>query len=445
MLQPPHLKLFKKELAQLTHFPILQIMMLHNKLFSVRMLPFFMVLCILLLSTCIGGQQEARVAEPVVYLTAEKNSLVGSAACRKCHQDIYDNYLRTAHSTTSAPANLETVKGSFLSSHNTFLFGKKDSVVMRSTDSGLYQFNYVNGYLDLVYPFDIVVGSGTKGQSYLYWRDKHLFQLAVSYYTNANSWSNSPGFPRQRAHFNRPIHSECMGCHGSFTDVDFSSGVLLEAYNPNNLVMGVNCERCHGPGGNHVEMFTRNPNASGDPLLVNAARLSPIQQLDACGVCHASISKTLNPTVSFRTGDTLEMVPMENLDSSGRIDVHGNQYGMLKRSKCYTASHKITCSTCHNPHKAERSNEALFSQRCMSCHTDNNTDFVKMAPSMTVDQIKLKCITCHLPNQESKLLNVWLDQNASRTPAVMRSHLIRIYPDTLPSISAMIQEIKKNQ
>ena len=113
---------------------------------------------------------------------------------------------------------------------------------------------------------------------------------------------------------------------------------------------------------------------------------------------------------------------------------------MLKRSKCFKASVTMTCTTCHDPHKAERGSEALFSQRCMACHTDKNTDFAKMIPSMPVDQIKQKCITCHMPNQESKTLNVRLEQTQSRTPAVMRAHLIRVYPDTIPSISVLYKK-----
>ena len=415
-------------------------MPLHKKLLSTYAVGLLLAIGIFLLATCTGKRKDTAIAEPVVNLVGENNMLVGSANCRSCHQEIYDSYLHTAHKATAAPATPETVKGSFQEGHNTYLFGKQDSVVMRATDSGLYQINYVGGKIQHAYPFGIVVGSGTKGQSYLYWRDNYLFQMAISYYASSNSWSNSPNFPRFRAHFDRPIHSECMGCHGSFTDLDFNAGSLLEAYNPKTLVMGVNCERCHGPGGNHVEKYTKDPKAKGDPLLLNAAKLSRIQQLDACGVCHSSIKKTMNPIVSFRTGDTLTMIPMENLDSTGRIDVHGNQYGLLKRSKCFTASTTMTCSTCHDPHKAERGKEALFSQRCMACHTDKNTDFAKMAPSMAVDQVKQKCITCHMPNQESKTLTVRQDQTRSTTPAIMRSHLIRVYPDTLPSISALISK-----
>jgi hypothetical protein len=413
-------------------------MSLLNKHLSTYMVGSVLALCIFLLATCTGKRREIAVAEPVVNLVAEKNVLVGSAACRNCHQQIYDDYVRTAHKATSAPADIHSVKGSFEEGHNAYLFGKQDSVVMRSTDSGLYQFNYAGGQLRFAVPFDIVVGSGTKGQTFLYWRQGHLFQLPISYY--ANQWTNSPGYPRHRAHFDRPIHSECMGCHGSFTDVDFNSGSMVEVYNPKSMVMGVNCERCHGPGGNHVDKYTKDPKAKGDPLLVNAARLSRLQQLDACGVCHASIYKTMNPMVSFKTGDTLLMVPEENMDSTGRIDVHGNQYGMLKRSKCFRSSATMTCTTCHDPHKAERGNEALFSQRCMACHTDKNTNFARMLPSMPVEEVKQKCITCHMPTQKSDVLQVRFDQNQDRTPAVMRSHLIRVYPDTIPSISALVKK-----
>jgi hypothetical protein len=73
----------------------------------------------------------------------------------------------------------------------------------------------------------------------------------------------------------------------------------------------------------------------------------------------------------------------------------------------------------------------------MACHTEKNTDFAKMNPSIPVDQIKKKCITCHMPKQESQVLNVRLEQDKPQTPAIMRSHLIRVYPDTISSITLL--------
>ena len=40
---------------------------------------------------------------------------------------------------------------------------------------------------------EMVIGSGRKGQSYLYWYHGLLFELPVSYLTAANQWINSPG------------------------------------------------------------------------------------------------------------------------------------------------------------------------------------------------------------------------------------------------------------
>jgi hypothetical protein len=42
--------------------------------------------------------------------------------------------------------------------------------------------------------FDMVIGSGVMGQSFLTWRNNKLYQLPITYFTAADQWSNSPGF-----------------------------------------------------------------------------------------------------------------------------------------------------------------------------------------------------------------------------------------------------------
>ena len=60
-------------------------------------------------------------------------------------------------------------------------------------------------------PIDIVIGSGRKGQTYLYWEGERLFQLPVSYWTGIG-WANSPGYPSGTAIFNRPADPRCLEC-----------------------------------------------------------------------------------------------------------------------------------------------------------------------------------------------------------------------------------------
>ena len=62
--------------------------------------------------------------------------------------------------------------------------------------------------------FDIVIGSGVKGQSYLTWKEEELFQLQTSYYTPLDDWVNSPSFPTYQ--YTRPIGDACLKCHTTF-------------------------------------------------------------------------------------------------------------------------------------------------------------------------------------------------------------------------------------
>jgi hypothetical protein len=50
----------------------------------------------------------------------------------------------------------------------------------------------------------VVVGSGEKGQTYLYWNEDQLFQSPVSYWTRPG-WVDSPGYRDGFANFDRPI------------------------------------------------------------------------------------------------------------------------------------------------------------------------------------------------------------------------------------------------
>ena len=69
--------------------------------------------------------------------------------------------------------------------------------------------------------FDIVIGSGVKGPSYLTWKEDKLFQLQASYYPPADIWINSPGYPAQR--LERPVRDGCLKCHVTFAkNKDFS-------------------------------------------------------------------------------------------------------------------------------------------------------------------------------------------------------------------------------
>jgi hypothetical protein len=111
-----------------------------------------------------------------------------------------------------------------------------------------------------------------------------------------------------------------------------------------------------------------------------------------------------------------------------KIDVHGNQLGLLRSSKCFQMSQTMTCTTCHKPHENERGKIALFSQRCSTCHNAEHGISCKMSASLGA-VINQNCIDCHMPLKASKSITELLPGDSKPTAALIRSHLIGIYPD----------------
>src|ERR1044072_1006586 len=126
--------------------------------------------------------------------TGITNVYAGSQTCINCHSDIYNSYTRTAHFLTSSISDEHTIKGSFENGKNVFEYNKFMQIKMEKVGDKFFQSASVNHIKYQTEPFDIVIGSARKGQTYLYWRGNQLFQLPVSYYVPSNSWCNSPGY-----------------------------------------------------------------------------------------------------------------------------------------------------------------------------------------------------------------------------------------------------------
>ncbi|HNP21584.1 MAG TPA: cytochrome c3 family protein [Panacibacter sp.] len=352
----------------------------------------------------------------------------GSVACAQCHKAIYDSHMLTAHYNTSAPASGQSIKGNFNDGINRFVFSPDMNVTMEKRDTDYYQVQYTNGMEMRRQKFDIAIGSGTKGQSYAYWNGNKLSQMPLFYYAAKNEWANSPGFPGQVI-YSRPITSRCMECHSTFARVVSEVFVEPEEFDHNQMILGVDCEKCHGAGEKHVEYQLQNPDVKTAKYIVNPASLSRTQNLNLCALCHGGRMIKTVPSFSFEVGDTLANYFIKDTAAkdTANIDVHGNQFGLLAASKCFKMS-GMTCTTCHNTHLNQRGMEEMFSQKCMSCHNEQHNNFCKLA-SQIGTTITKNCIDCHMPVQSSKAI-VFLEQGATNpATASMRSHYIRIYPE----------------
>jgi hypothetical protein len=398
------------------------------------------VLCVFLLTKCINDESSKKGVghEP-------EKGFAGSASCADCHRDIYNKHLHTAHNLTSHVADQSFIKGSFTTGRNTFAFNNNVLVAMEKRADGFYQVAYLGGVEKGARRFDIVVGSGAMGQSFLSWQDRHLFQLPITFFTAANQWSNSPGFPNQPV-FDRVITSRCLECHTTYVPVVSPVGKEPEEFDRKGILYGVNCEKCHGPAARHVQFQTQNPQEKEAKYIINPSRFSRQQKLDLCALCHGGRLQKTKPSFSFTSGHSLSDYFIVDTTASNpdQIDVHGNQYGLLRASKCFTMSNTLTCNSCHNTHENERGKTALFSQRCMTCHQEGHQNFCtfKNAVGKAITQ---NCIDCHMPLKPSRTIAVFLPDSTIATPALIRSHYITIYPEEAKRLLPMIRKTKQIQ
>ena len=421
---------------------MLHIMAVHSSNKSFTILITAITLCVVIFSQCVTQNEKKNAAAAG---NSEFEKFAGSITCRNCHKNIYDSHIKTAHFLTSVVANAENIKGSFEPGKNTFHFAHGAYIAAEKKLNDFFQVGYINGTEKKRERIDIIFGSGTRGQTFGSWKDNQLVQLPLTYFTAADQWSNSPGYPNRLA-FNRPITSRCLECHASYAGKISGEEIEPEAFDRNKMILGVDCEKCHGPARDHVKYQTAHPDEKTAKDIINPATFTRQQSLDMCVLCHGGRMQKTRPSFSFTAGDKLtDYFATDTVTkAAASIDVHGNQFGLLKASKCFLNSSTMTCLTCHNPHENKKGQAAVFSKRCMTCHNPNQSS----APSCSIKTVSdaaksSNCAGCHMPEMPSKTISVLLDGADSLTSAKMHTHYIKVYPEETKKMLAFINDESK--
>ncbi len=356
-----------------------------------------------------------------------RDSYVGDDTCRSCHREIAEAYFQTAHHLTSRQATADSIAGPFGAGANVLKTSNPGLRFRMEAKGGRFYQTAIFGVppstTAQTEPINLVIGSGRKGQTYLYWKGDRLFQLPVSYWIDVGQWVNSPGYDDGDANFNRPVMSRCLECHGSYAE-SLGRPQAINRYEKTSLVLGISCERCHGPGLEHVSRHHSGTAHFQGEAIVNPAKIPRDRDVEVCAQCHAGMRFPIAAAFSYVPGERLdEYLDPDRSDPNSKVDVHGGQVALLQRSRCYQSSATLTCSTCHNVHEAQR-DAAAFSGRCLTCHKMENCGmFPKIGP-----KIATGCIDCHMPVQESNAIVT--ASNGKRIKARVRSHWIKVYPDT---------------
>jgi predicted CXXCH cytochrome family protein len=329
--------------------------------------------------------------------------------CAECHRAITESYKTTGMGRSFALPSAATVgSGTYYHAPSESHF----SVVERGgryfqrrhqLDSGGREVNVLEKAIDYV------MGSGNSARTFLHRTPQNkLIELPLGWYAEKGGFfAMNPGYDRaDHDGFRRPITYDCMFCHNAYPKIPTRhEKAFAESVYPGELPMGIDCARCHGPGERHIEKKTRE-------TIVNPGRLNRERQMEVCMSCHLESTSFPLPNAllryergpfSFQPGQSLAgfLLNFDHARGTGheeKFEIVSSAY-RLRQSACFNKS-TLTCTTCHNPHKAPRGEEAErhYNGVCRQCHT---TAFERQVSAGKHTGLS-NCIECHMPRRRTE-------------------------------------------
>jgi hypothetical protein len=248
------------------------------------------------------------------------------------------------------------------------------------------------------------VGSGSRGRSYLIDRGGLMKVSPITWYTQEARWDLSPGYqPRTHQRFNRRAIDGCLACHVG--RLAFERDKPSRFGDPPILEATIGCERCHGPGGEHV---ARHQTGAGEDFgpdpIVNPVHLSPEAREDVCNQCHLTGERLLRygrTEYDFRPGQRLEetwtVFPKNDDPARGDGMRAVGQVDQMRESACFKGSAgRMGCLSCHDPHSipAAADRGEHYNSRCAACHSGRGCSFPEV--ERLAEPAVGSCIACHM-------------------------------------------------
>ena len=378
---------------------------------------------------------------------------VEDRVCARCHAQIYESYQHVGMAQSFRRASTAAPMEDFGREYYHEPSQRYYQILER--DGGLifrrYQHDKNGSDInDIEIPVAWVVGSGNRARSYLYQTDwGELYMLPLGWYSETESWGMSPGFEAaNHPGISRRIQRECMFCHNAFpevpegTDAPFQMQIF-----PENLPEGTGCQRCHGPGADHINTLLGGGEITAiRDAIVNPGTLPADRRDSVCFQCHMLPSASVigvrrfgRGVYSFRPGEKLSdylvnvVAAEQDVADIDRFEINHHGYRLFQ-SSCYQKSQgKLGCISCHNPHvKPESSTfRESVSEVCTGCHNNLAT-----LHGVDVELGDRACVTCHMPSRRTRdVINVTMTDHRIATGPFDFDALIRPFEKENPAIT----------
>jgi predicted CXXCH cytochrome family protein len=335
----------------------------------------------------------------VLPLMAAGNEEAGSQACSRCHAEIYRKYSATSMSRSSGKAGSGAVRESFDRAVFPDPALGAEYRISEAPAGYRLEFSRINSGVKGQRMLEWFVESGRVARSYVSSLDGFLFQAPVSYYARGAKWDLSPGYQQHEfIHLTRAVGTGCLQCHAS--RLQPVGGTQNRFGSPPFLEGGVSCERCHGPGKNHVAAMTSGARRGSE--IVNPAKLEAARRDSVCAQCHltgaARIARVRAKGDAYEAGRLLSDYAAYFVWSGPEASSMGanSHFEKLQQSACKRASgDRLWCGSCHDPHSepAETGRADFYRARCQKCHEPAACT----ADLETRRKAQNDCIGCHMP------------------------------------------------
>ncbi|OGP79105.1 MAG: hypothetical protein A2V86_13585 [Deltaproteobacteria bacterium RBG_16_49_23] len=312
---------------------------------------------------------------------------VGSGKCASCHKAIYGTWKDTLHNKSQqilTPDNGSVVvdwKGTVK-----LKAGKIPEVsvkLSRGADRS-YMATLIDGKdpsKEITYTVVRTYGGWGWKQRYQAKMGNHHYILPIQWNQatsrwvpyNLQNWYNEDGSIKQPS-MDKSFEMSCAGCHNTGLELK----KVDKGYEASYTELNTGCEKCHGPGSEHV----KSPQTKGK--IINPRKLPYERGLEVCGQCHSRGVSVPEGIIGFpwndkdnkpyQLGEPLskyyQFKPGEWGDPQAHAKSHHQQWHDLLRSAHFQA--RVTCSDCHNPHGGAGGFQLVKSDSnntlCLSCH-----------------------------------------------------------------------------